>query len=84
MRRFWKTVSLVEGHTSGSGGEEPHLVVQLDSRSLRTPSGSPLQIPYDRPLLASLIAKEWDEQDRVLQAHALPLVSMLARVEIRL
>ena len=82
MRRFWKTVSLArfsetaQGKERAKDGAEDHLVVQLDSRSLKTPSGSPLTLPIDRPLLAAMIAREWDEPDRVLRPHALPLVSM--------
>lgn len=86
MRRFWKTVSLArfsetaqakeKAQRSATDGQDDHLVVQLDSRSLKTPSGSPLKLPIDRPLLGAMIAREWDEQDRVLRPHALPLVSM--------
>jgi len=51
----------------------------LDKRPLKTPSGKPLAIPPSRPLLASLIAHEWDSQDNVIKPHALPMTSLASR-----
>lgn len=74
-RRFWKKV----GVAYSEGPPAAHLLVQLDGRSLKTPSGAILAIPTDRPLLASLIAREWAEQDRILRTHSLPMTSLAAR-----
>ncbi|KDN53234.1 ATP12-domain-containing protein [Tilletiaria anomala UBC 951] len=79
MRRFWKEVTVARNKGNNAQEQDEPLVVQLDSRSLKTPAGSLLKIPVDRPLLAALIAQEWDEQDRVLRPHALPLTSLAAR-----
>lgn len=87
MKRFWKDVD-VENRTglvcftiafrpiqcilitSDTDG----LVVTLDKRPLKTPTGQMLVLPHNKVILASLIAHEWDIQDRALQNHALPLV----------
>lgn len=53
--------------------------MRLDGRNLKTPSGAVLAIPADRPLLASLIAREWAEQDRLIRTHSLPMTSLAAR-----
>lgn len=67
LRRFWKTVHIKE--------EEDGLLITLDHRNLKTPSGTKLVLPKDRRLLALLIANEWENQDEILKQHALPLVS---------
>jgi len=55
------------------------LTVTLDKRPLKTPSGKLLTVPASRPLLASLIAHEWDSQDNVIKPHALPVTSLASR-----
>ena len=77
LRRFWKKVDVAYYPTSTS--PYPHLSIRLDGRSLKTPSGTLLAIPADRPLLASLVAREWAEQDKVLKTHSLPMTSLAAR-----
>lgn len=69
MRRFWKDVSLHTEHEQG------HHEVKLDKRSLRTPEGQLLKVPGENKLLASLIVHEWNEQNKVIKSHALPMVS---------
>ncbi len=83
MRRFWKRVTLAED-TNPATPEllRGSLLVQLDGRSLKTPGGATLRVPRERPLLAALIAREWDEQTKVLRPHALPLVSFLSATAV--
>ncbi|CAO1630981.1 unnamed protein product [Parajaminaea phylloscopi] len=73
MKRFWKSVAL---HTDPKSS---HHEVQLDGRPLRTPEGSPLRIPADSRLAASLVAHEWNEQNKIIKSHALPMTSLVAR-----
>lgn len=77
LRRFWKKVNIA--YHPNSTSPYPHLRIQLDGRSLKTPSGTLLAIPADRPLLASLIAREWAEQEKILKMHSLPMTSLAAR-----
>lgn len=74
-RRFWKKVDIAYSE----GKPANHLLIRLDGRSLKTPSGAVLAIPTDRSLLATLIAKEWSEQESILHTHSLPLTSLAAR-----
>jgi len=67
LKRFWKTV----GIESRDGG----IVVTLDKRALKTPSGNILSLPKEKRLAATLIANEWENQDKFLKQHALPMVS---------
>ncbi|WFD00333.1 ATP synthase mitochondrial F1 complex assembly factor 2 [Malassezia yamatoensis] len=77
VTRFWKDVSV--GHEQASKEKEEHFTVLLDKRALRTPGGHRLEVPADHPLLACLIAEEWDTQTQVLKPHSLPLTSLMAR-----
>ena len=76
MQRFWKDVQIAFEEPAD---DDEHFVVQLDKRSLRTPGGNKLTVPSDRPLLACLIAQEWDEQTQVVKPHSLPLTSLVSR-----
>ncbi|KDQ12353.1 hypothetical protein BOTBODRAFT_81258, partial [Botryobasidium botryosum FD-172 SS1] len=71
-KRFWKTVG-IETHTD-------HFRVTLDNRGLKTPDGNPLAIPRSKRLLATLIADEWENQEKLIKPHALPLTSLASRV----
>ncbi len=51
--------------------------VTLDRRSLKTSSGNTLLLPGNKKLVATLVATEWDNQDKLLKPHALPIVSQL-------
>ena len=50
------------------------IAVTLDNRALKTPSGETLILPHKKRLAAALIANEWENQDKVLKPHALPMV----------
>lgn len=70
LKRFWKTVG-IESRDCG-------IVVTLDKRALKTPSGNILSLPKEKRLAATLIANEWENQEKFLKQHALPMVSSLA------
>jgi len=72
LRRFWKTVDVHEQE----GGQYS---IRLDLRSLKTPSGKPLVLPRHKLVLATLIAREWDEQRKILKQHSLPMTSLASR-----
>ncbi|KAF9218121.1 ATP12-domain-containing protein, partial [Gyrodon lividus] len=71
LKRFWKTV----GIDTRTGG----IVVTLDKRALKTPSGNILLVPETKRLVATLIANEWENQDILLKPHALPVTSVTSR-----
>jgi len=71
LKRFWKTVDIEE--------KPDGLAVTLDRRMLKTPNGKPLIVPQEKRLAATLIAHEWDIQDKVIKPHALPLTSIASR-----
>ncbi|PAV24318.1 ATP12-domain-containing [Pyrrhoderma noxium] len=71
LKRFWKTV--------GIDSKPDGLAVTLDKRTLKTPSGNALIVPHKKRLVATLIANEWENQDKVLKAHALPVTSLASR-----
>ncbi|KAF8484397.1 ATP12-domain-containing protein [Gautieria morchelliformis] len=70
-KRFWRTVGVE--YRSGS------ILVTLDKRPLKTPAGAILNIPRSKPLLATLIAHEWDNQEILIRPFALPMTSLAAR-----
>lgn len=87
LNRFWKTVSVTENDgkffvckikqrdeliTKLPTGI---LTVTLDGRPLRTPEGAKLEIPKSHRLLAALVATEWENQEKLIKPHALPMVS---------
>jgi len=55
---------------------ENGLVVTLDNRPLKTPSGNKLHLPQNKRVLATVVATEWENQDKILKTHALPMVSV--------
>ncbi|TPX30778.1 hypothetical protein SmJEL517_g05745 [Synchytrium microbalum] len=71
LKRFWKNVTVDELPEG--------FVIKLDGRTLKTPDSKLVLIPKHRKALAYLVAAEWESQDRVLKAHALPLTSILTR-----
>ena len=84
LKSFWKTVGIEEnpGMFQLVNFDIISLIVNidgfnvtLDRRTLRTPNGKPLTIPSKKRLAATLIANEWDNQEKVLKPHALPVVS---------
>jgi chaperone required for assembly of F1-ATPase len=50
------------------------LLVTLDGRPLKTPSGKRFELPASKRLLAALVANEWEIQETVIKPHVLPLV----------
>lgn len=77
MSRFWKEVTLAYQPATADAADA--FVVQLDKRSVRTPGGQVLRVPWNRPLLACLVAQEWNEQTQVVKPHSLPMTSLAAR-----
>ncbi|CUA72463.1 ATP synthase mitochondrial F1 complex assembly factor 2 [Rhizoctonia solani] len=71
LKRFWKKVDVAENNGL--------LTVTLDKRALRTPEGAKLEIPNSHRLLASLIAIEWENQEKLIKPHALPMTSIASR-----
>ncbi|KAG6896946.1 hypothetical protein C0992_005152 [Termitomyces sp. T32_za158] len=63
-KRFWNDVGLEKRGST--------YVVTLDKRPLKTPSGKVLALPENKSMMASLIAAEWDHQEKLLKPHALP------------
>ncbi|KNF01968.1 hypothetical protein PSTG_04792 [Puccinia striiformis f. sp. tritici PST-78] len=72
LRRFWKTVDVHEQ-------EDGQYSIRLDLRNLKTPNGNPLVLPKTKLVLATLIAREWDEQRKILKQHSLPMTSLASR-----
>ena len=66
LKRFWKTVG-IDRRSDG-------YVITLDKRPLKMPSGATLLVPANKPLVATLIAAEWETQETLLKPHALPMV----------
>ncbi|CAI2175474.1 17555_t:CDS:2 [Funneliformis geosporum] len=73
LRKFWKQVSVQ------SNPDTKTYEILLDKRSLKTPGGSKLSIPYSKKFLAYLIAGEWESQNLLLKQHSLPLTSLVSR-----
>jgi ATP synthase F1 complex assembly factor 2 len=69
MKRFWKNATV--------GKHESFYTVLLDNRPLKTPSGNTLLVPSQKSLVATLVAAEWENQEKLLKHHALPMVSTL-------
>ncbi|KLO18802.1 ATP12-domain-containing protein [Schizopora paradoxa] len=71
MKRFWKKVD-VSPNAEG-------ITITLDKRPLKTPSGNVLVLPRSKPLIASLVVHEWENQEKVLKPHTLPVTSIASR-----
>ena len=69
MKKFWKFVTL----ESIKAPKEGFRVLLDGSKPLKTPGGSPLFIPASQPILASLVAGEW-ETIKTLKSYSVPLV----------
>ncbi|KAH7107411.1 ATP12-domain-containing protein [Auriculariales sp. MPI-PUGE-AT-0066] len=72
LKRFWKAANLDERPNA--------FCVTLDKRPLKTAGGRLLEIPKTKRMLATLIAFEWDNQERLIKPYALPLTSLASRV----
>ncbi|KAJ3884772.1 hypothetical protein GG344DRAFT_71080 [Lentinula edodes] len=71
MKRFQKTVG-IEDRKEG-------IAITLDKRALKTPPGHTSLLPYNKRLVATLVATEWENQRIVLKPHALPMTSLASR-----
>ena len=75
LTRFWKSVNLVQDPS------EKTWTIQLDKRTLKTPSGKAIVLPESKKATAVVIAHEWDSQSKLLKPHSLPLVGSIEHVE---
>ncbi|NLS26069.1 hypothetical protein S2M10_10500 [Sphingomonas sp. S2M10] len=62
MKRFWKTVTIVDG------------AIELDGRPVRTPARAALTLPT--PQLAEAVAEEWRSVGEELDPRAMPLTGL--------
>ncbi|WP_066719985.1 ATP12 family chaperone protein [Sphingomonas pituitosa] len=62
MKRFWKTVAIVDG------------AIELDNRPVRTPARAALMLPT--PQLAEAVAEEWRSVGEQLDPRAMPLTGL--------
>ncbi|MET3711228.1 chaperone required for assembly of F1-ATPase [Sphingomonas trueperi] len=62
MKRFWKTVTIVDG------------AIELDGRPVRTPARAALTLPT--PQLAEAVADEWRSVGEELDPRAMPLTGL--------
>jgi chaperone required for assembly of F1-ATPase len=62
MKRFWKTVTIVDG------------AIELDGRPVRTPARAALTLPT--PQLAEAVAEEWRSVGGELDPRAMPLTGL--------
>ncbi|WP_333571017.1 ATP12 family chaperone protein [Sphingomonas sp.] len=62
MKRFWKTVTIVDG------------AIELDGRPVRTPARAALLLPT--PQLAEAVAEEWRSVGEELDPRAMPLTGL--------
>ncbi|KAI9758924.1 MAG: translational activator for mitochondrial COX1 [Chaenotheca gracillima] len=75
-KRFWKHVSVQE--------KPEGLQIHLDSRAIRTPAKTTLNVPHLKRQLAFAIALEWDllvSAAQALKQHLIPLTSLVSRAE---
>ncbi|KAF8212389.1 ATP12-domain-containing protein [Mycena galopus ATCC 62051] len=71
MKRFWKNATV--------GQKDGFCTVLLDNSPLKTPSGNTLLLPPQKSLVSTLIAAEWENQEKVLKHHALPMTALASR-----
>ncbi len=62
MKRFWKTVAIVDG------------AIELDGRPVRTPARAALALPT--PQLAEAVAEEWRSVGEQIDPRAMPLTGL--------
>lgn len=62
MKRFWKTVTIVDG------------AIELDGRPVRTPARAALTLPT--PQLAEAVAEEWRNVGEEIDPRAMPLTGL--------
>ncbi|KAJ3357099.1 ATP synthase complex assembly protein atp12 [Entophlyctis luteolus] len=72
--RFWRSATVIHPEPSS-----PAFSVALDNRPLKGPDGRVLRIPPTNPILARLVAAEWEQLPRLSSHSALPLSSLASR-----
>ncbi|ODQ82559.1 hypothetical protein BABINDRAFT_159123 [Babjeviella inositovora NRRL Y-12698] len=70
---FWKNAAV--HHLPNNEGYE----VRLDGKSIKSPMGFDMKIPANKPILAKLIAHEWQNLLTSPKTHSLPLTSVTSR-----
>ncbi|KAI9352628.1 ATP12-domain-containing protein [Obelidium mucronatum] len=71
ISRFWKA-AFPEEKTDG-------IRIKLDGRTLKNPDGVEVVVPKSNRILASLVAGEWEESDKLLKSSSLPMTSIAVR-----
>ncbi|KAI8839862.1 hypothetical protein BC829DRAFT_436007 [Chytridium lagenaria] len=71
ITRFWKAAVPVK--------KDDGYRIELDGRALKSPDGTEIVIPHKFRHLAMLVAAEWEGQDKLLKASALPMTSLVNR-----
>ena len=72
ITRFWKNVHVKE--TQGKGVNTEGFNILLDGRTLKSPTGTIVRVPWENKVLALLVAAEWEGQDKILKSYTLPMV----------
>jgi len=75
LTKFWNQVNIYENSC------EEKYDIQLDNKTVRTPLGYDLSIPFERKLLAYMLYHEWSNiSTSTIKTHSLPLTSLISRV----
>lgn len=67
MKRFYKEVTVAE--------KDGFFVVNLDGKNIKTPEKSNCLIPTKE--MAKAVANEWDEQEKEIDPHNMPITKLL-------
>ncbi|KAJ3073238.1 ATP synthase complex assembly protein atp12 [Podochytrium sp. JEL0797] len=71
ISRFWKKTFAEES--------EDGFRIKLDGKPLKNPEGTVIVIPKENRILATMVAGEWEEQERLLKSSSLPMTSIAVR-----
>lgn len=69
LKKFYKTA-----HITQAAGRAGYYEINLDTRKLKTPIGSVLQVPGEG--LALAVAAEWNSQKELIQRSSMHIVSI--------
>lgn len=73
LAKFWEKVSVTKT-------DDSHYVIQLDSKTIKTPLGFEMKIPDQKKSLAYLLANEWKSLPSLqVKPFQVPLTSLTAR-----
>ncbi len=67
MKRFYKEVTVVE--------KDGMFAVRLDGKAIKTPEKSPCLMPTNE--MAKAVAKEWDDQEKEIDPHSMPITKLI-------